>query len=104
MGGLIKDVANAEFVNHPRDTPQMIQDVRTVRLRWWWESRPGRWSQSLLLDRGDGIATQKLLNCTWVARNVGYRRFAKPTTTGVEMAAPWLARQEHCGHSGLPPW
>jgi len=35
MGGLIKDVANAEFVNHPRDTPQMIQDVRTVRLRWW---------------------------------------------------------------------
>jgi len=24
MGGLIKDVANAEFVNHPRDTPQMI--------------------------------------------------------------------------------
>ena len=82
MGGLIKDVANAEFVNPPRDTPQMIQDVRTVRLRWWWESRPGRWSQSLLLGRGDGIATQKLLNCTWVARNVGYRRFAKPTTTG----------------------
>ena len=69
MGGLIKDVANAEFVNHLRDTPQMIQDVRTVRLRWWWESRPGRWSQSLLLGRGDGIATQKLLNCTWVARN-----------------------------------
>ena len=60
MGGLIKDVANAEFVNHPRDTPQMIQDVRTVRLRWWWESRPGRWSQSLLLGRGDGIAHPKI--------------------------------------------
>jgi hypothetical protein len=31
-GGMIEDVANAEFVTHPRDTPQLIhalrQDVR----------------------------------------------------------------------------
>ena len=38
MGGLIKDVTKAEFVKHPRDKPQMIQDLHTVRGRWWWDS------------------------------------------------------------------
>jgi hypothetical protein len=39
VGGVIEDVANAEFVKHPRDKPQMIQDLRAVRLRRWHDGR-----------------------------------------------------------------
>ena len=35
MGGVIEDIANTEFVKHARDKPQMIQDLRAVRLRRW---------------------------------------------------------------------
>ena len=30
---LINDLSNAEFFKHPRDQTQVIQDLRTVRLR-----------------------------------------------------------------------
>jgi hypothetical protein len=57
LGGVIEDVANAEFFTHTRDQPQMIHDLRAVWLRRWRDSRAVRWSPSLLLCRGDDIDT-----------------------------------------------
>jgi hypothetical protein len=68
---VINDLSNAEFFKHPRDQTHVIQDLRMVRLRLWRELRAVRWSHSLLLYRGECIDTQKLLNDTYVVRNVG---------------------------------
>src|SRR5918911_3177847 len=53
---VINDLSNTEFFKHPRDQTQVIQDLRTVRVRLWRELRAVRWSQSLLLYRGECIA------------------------------------------------
>src|SRR5438309_11930200 len=57
---VINDLSHAEFFKHPRDQTQVLQDLRTVRLRLWRELRAVRWSHSLLLYRGEGIDIQTL--------------------------------------------
>src|SRR4030095_12803490 len=59
---LINDLSNAEFFTHPRDQTQVIQALRTVRLRLWQDLRAVRWSHRLLLYRGECSDPQKLLN------------------------------------------
>src|SRR2546430_8174486 len=64
LRGLINDLSNAEFFKHPRDQTQVIQDLRTVRLRLWRALRAVRWAHRLLLFRGERDDTQKFLNDT----------------------------------------
>src|SRR5262249_45283361 len=49
LSGVITDLSDAECVEHPCDEAEVIQDLRTVRLRLWRDVRAVRWSHSLLL-------------------------------------------------------
>src|SRR5262249_38183177 len=49
LSGFINDLSDAEFFKHPFDQAEVIQDLRTVRLRLWRDVRAVRWSHSLLL-------------------------------------------------------
>jgi len=41
VGGVVENVANAEFVKHACHKPQMIEDLRAVRLWRWRDDRAG---------------------------------------------------------------
>jgi hypothetical protein len=71
LGGLVHDLGDAEVFTHARDKAKVIQDLRAVLLRLRRDSRAVRLAHTLLLYRGECIATPKLLNYTRVVRNVG---------------------------------
>jgi hypothetical protein len=35
LGGLVNDVGNPEFIEHPGHEPEMVQDLTTI---WLWHS------------------------------------------------------------------
>jgi hypothetical protein len=59
---LINNLSDTKCFKHACDEPQVISNLRAVRLRLWRDVRTVRLSHSLLLCRGDCIDTPKLLN------------------------------------------